>query len=54
MVPVSGISESEYSRVIDGSFCIFMRLIPDRLEYDRLTGLSQACGYPVSSYCQQI
>ena len=54
MVPVSGISESENSRVIDGSFCISMRWIPHRLEYDRLSGLSRACVYPFSSNCQQI
>ena len=54
MVPVSGISESEYLRVIDCSFRIFMRLIPDRLEYDRLAGLSRGCVYPFSSNCQQI
>ena len=54
IVLVSGICESQYSRVIDGSFCISMRLIPDRFEYDRLTALSRACVYPVSPYCQQI
>ena len=51
MVPVSGISESENSRVIDGSSCISMRWIPHRLEYDRLAGLSREC---VSTHSRQI
>lgn len=54
MVLVSRISESEYFRVIDGCFPTFIRLIPDRLEYDRLAGPSRACVYPFSLYYQQI